>query len=141
MATPNIKTRSGNRVVIKYDGKDIGAAQSVSMEDDYAPEPASGIGDIHVFEYVPTIARHTINIEEMVLYKASMRKAGISVENGDGALEGLVFDVESFSKDDGALLRKYTGVSFAGGSLEFRKHAIVMARGRFNALDTTGTEA
>lgn len=141
MARPNIKTRSGNRVVIKFDGKEIGAAQSVSMEDDYAPEPSSGIGDIHVLEYVPTIARHVLNVEQMVLYNASMRKAGIATENGDSALEGLVFDVESFSKDDGTLIRKYTGCSYAGGSLEIRKHAIVMARGRLNAIDTTGTEA
>ena len=40
----NLKTRSGNRIVVILDGKQIGLMQSVSMNDDYSPEPASGIG-------------------------------------------------------------------------------------------------
>lgn len=135
----NLKTRSGNRIAVVFDGKQIGLIQSVSMNDDYAPEPASGIGDIHVTEYVPTMARHSLNVSAMVLNKGSMREAGIAMENGDAVLQGLVFDIEVLSKDDGSLLRKYTGVSYASGSMEVQKHAIVMANGTFNALDVTGT--
>lgn len=135
----NLKTRSGNRIAVVFDGKQIGLIQSVSMNDDYAPEPASGIGDIHVTEYVPTMARHSLNVSAMVLNKGSMREAGIAMENGDAVLQGLVFDIEVLSKDDGSLVRKYTGVSYASGSLEVQKHAIVMANGTFNALDVTGT--
>ena len=135
----NLQTRSGNRIVVVFDGKQIGLMQSVSMNDDYAPEPASGIGDIHVTEYVPTMARHSLNVSSMVLNKGNMRAAGIAVENGDDILRGLVFDIEVLSKDDGALLRKYTGCSYASGSLDVQKHAIVMANGMFNALDVTGT--
>lgn len=135
----NLQTRSGNRIVVVFDGKQIGLMQSVSMNDDYAPEPASGIGDIHVTEYVPTMARHSLNVSSMVLNKGNMRAAGIAVENGDDILRGLVFDIEVLSKDDGALLRKYIGCSYASGSLDVQKHAIVMANGMFNALDVTGT--
>lgn len=134
----NLKTRSGNRIAVVFDGKQIGLIQSVSMNDDYAPEPASGIGDIHVTEYVPTMARHSLNVSAMVLNKGSMRQAGIAMENGDAVLQGLVFDIEVLSKDDGELLRKYTGCSYASGSMEVQKHAIVMANGTFNALDVTG---
>lgn len=134
----NLKTRSGNRITVVFDGKQIGLIQSVSMNDDYAPEPASGIGDIHVTEYVPTMARHSLNVSAMVLNKGSMRQAGIAMENGDAVLQGLVFDIEVLSKDDGELLRKYTGCSYASGSMEVQKHAIVMANGTFNALDVTG---
>ena len=135
----NLKTRSGNRITVVFDGKQIGLMQSVSMNDDYSPEPASGIGDIHVAEYVPTMARHSLNVSSMVLNKGSLRDAGIAVENGDDILRGLIFDIEVLSKDDGSLLRKYMGCSYASGSMEVSKHAIVMANGMFNALDVSGT--
>lgn len=141
MATQNLKTRSGNRIIVVFDGKQIGLIQSVSMNDDYSPEPASGIGDIHVQEYVPTMARHSLSVSAMLLNRGSMLESGIISENGDGVLQGLVFDIEVYSKDDATLLRKYTGCSYASGSLEVSKHAIVMSSGSFYALDVTGTGA
>lgn len=141
MATQNLKTRSGNRIIVTFDGKQIGLLQSVRANDDYAPEPASGIGDIHVQEYVPTMARHSLSVSAMLLNRGAMLEAGIAAENGDAMLQGLVFDIEVYSKDDGTLLRKYTGCSYASGDLEVSKHAIVMQSGTFNALDVTGMGA
>lgn len=137
----NLKTRSGNRIVVVFDGKQIGLVQSVRMNDDYSPEPASGIGDIHVQEYVPTMARHSLSVSAMLLNRGAMMEAGIVMENGDAVLQGLVFDMEVYSKGDGTLLRKYVGVSYASGDLEVSKHAIVMQSGQFYALDVTGTAA
>lgn len=139
MAQKNLKTRSGNRIVVMYDGKQIGLIQSIRMNDDYGPEPASGIGDIHVQEYVPTMARHSLNVSYMVLNKGSMRAAGIASLNGDDILKGLVFNIEVISKDDGSRLRVYTGCSYSGGDLDISKHSIVMANANFNALDVIGT--
>lgn len=141
MASQNLKTRSGNRIVVVFDGKQIGLVQSVRMSDDYSPEPASGIGDIHVQEYVPSMARHSLSVSSMLLNRGSMLEAGIAAENGDAMLQGLVFDIEVYSKDDGTLLRKYVGCSYASGDLEISKHAIVMSSGTFNALDVSGTGA
>ena len=137
----NIKVRSGNRIVVLFGGEQVGLIQNVSANDDYGPEPASGIGDIHAVEYVPTMARHSLSISSMLLKKGALLEAGAAVENGDGALRGLVFDFEIYSKDDDTLLRKYIGCSYASGSLEISKHAIVMQSGMFNALDVTGTAA
>lgn len=139
MAKENLKTRTGNRIVLTLDGKQVGLIQSIRMNDDYAPEPASGIGDMHAVEYVPTMARHNLTISAMVLNKGSLREAGIAAENGDQMLKGLVFDIQVMSKDDGTVLRKYTGVSYASGDLEVNKHQIVMTNAQFNALDVTGT--
>lgn len=139
MATPNLKTRSGNRILVTFNGTTVGLIQSLRMNDDYAPEPASGIGDIHAVEYVPTMARHNLTVSAMVLNQGSLRQAGVSAENGDAMLNGLVFDIQIMSKDDGSLLRKYVGCSYASGDLEVNKHAIVMANGTFNALDVSGT--
>lgn len=141
MASQNLKTRSGNRIVVVFDGKQIGLVQSVRMSDDYSPEPASGIGDIHVQEYVPSMARHSLSVSSMLLNRGSMLEAGIAAENGDAMLQGLVFDIEVYSKDDATLLRKYVGCSYASGDLEISKHAIVMSSGTFNALDVSGTGA
>ena len=141
MATKNLKTQSGNRVVVSFDGKQIGLCQSVDSHDDYSPEPASGIGDIHVQEHVPTMARHSLQVEEMVLFVGGLRAIGITAVNGDEMLKGLVFDIIVLSKDDGSVLRKYTGCSYASGNVQVRKHAIVMASATFNALDVTGQGA
>ncbi|ATI15629.1 hypothetical protein [Bordetella phage vB_BbrM_PHB04] len=137
----NLQTRSGNRIVVVFDGKQIGLIQSVDMNDDYAPEPASGIGDIHVTEYVPTMARHSLNVSAMMLNRGAMLQAGIAMENGDAVLQGLVFDFEAYSKDDGTLLRKYVGCSYASGNIQISKHSIVVQSGMFNALDVTGLAA
>jgi hypothetical protein len=139
MATQNIKVHSGNRAEIKFDGKFLGLLQGVQASDDYGPEPASGVGDIHAQEYVPTMARHSVSADSMVLIEDNMRKAGIAPENGDSMLEGLIFDIEIYGKGPSAgLLRKYIGCSYASGSISVQKHAIVVHNAQFNALDVTG---
>ncbi|HQS59637.1 MAG TPA: hypothetical protein PKZ37_14760 [Gallionellaceae bacterium] len=134
----NQTVRTGNRFIVKFDGKTIGLCQSVDMRDDYAPEPASGIGNIHAQEYVPTMARHNLSVEEMVLNTDSMLAAGIAFENGDDALNANVFDIISVDKDTGETLRKYIGCSYASGGVQVRKHAIVVSNATFNALDVSG---
>lgn len=137
----NLKVRSGNRIIVLFDGRQIGMVRSVRASDDYGPDPASGIGDINVQEYVPTMARHSLSVSGMVLIKDNMQSSGITPENGDAALLGMVFDLEVYSKDDGTLIRKYVGVSYASGDVDIQAHQIVVASGQFNALDVTGTGA
>lgn len=135
----NSNVQSGNRIVVKFDGQEIGLVQNVRPNDDFGPEPASGIGDIHVQEYVPTMARHTLSVTNMVLKLRSMRSLGIVPENGDAMLQGLVFDIVVQSRDTGSVLRKYMGCSYASGDLDISKHAIVMNSAQFNCLDVVGT--
>ena len=138
MAQTNVKTQTGNRLEVMFDGKLVGLVQSVRMSDDYGPDAASGIGDIHAVEYVPTMARHSLSVSQMALKKDSLRSLGISVENVDAMLLGLVFDIVVRSKDDGRELRKYVGCSYASGDIDVSKHAIVQVNGTFNALDVFG---
>ena len=139
MASTNIQVRSGNRIIILFDGVDVGCLASVIPADDYGLDPASGIGDAHVIEYVPGMARHTINVSQMVLYQTNMRSAGVAVENADDALKGRVFDIEILDKPNGQVVTAYRSCSYGSGSTEIRKHAIVMASGTFMALDRQGT--
>lgn len=139
MAKTNVKTRTGNRVEVSFDGKRVGLLQNLRMSDDYGLEPASGVGDIHAVENVPSMARHSLSASAMVLKQDSLREIGIAIENGDGALQGLVFDIAVVSKDDQSVLRKYTGCSFASGDVEVSKHSIIVTNCQFMALDVTGT--
>jgi len=137
----NLKVRSGNRIVVVFDGKQIGMVRSVRASDDYGLEPASGIGDIHAQEYVPSMARHSLSVSSMVLIKGAMMASGIVPENGDAALQGLVFDLEQYDKDSGELIRKYVGCSYSSGDIDISAHQIVVQSGQFMALDVTGKSA
>ncbi len=135
----NLTVRSSNVARVLLDGNEVGLLQNVRPSDDYAPEPASGIGNIHVQEWVPTQARHTISVGFLALRKTSLYKMGIIPENGDAALQGLVFDFEVFDKVDNTIIRKYLGCSYASGDIEISKHAIIASNCQFNALDVAGT--
>ena len=93
------------------------------------------------------MARHTVTTSQAILYTETLRSAGASLENGDDALKGMVFDIVVYDKNPpasvntgaGIYLRKYVGCSFASGDIEIRKHTIVMANATFQALDVVGT--
>lgn len=131
----NIKVRSGNRIVVVFDGKQIGMVQSVRPSDSMGLEAASGIGDIHVQEHVPTQASHAISVSAMVLIKGAMAEAGIAIGTGDEALKGLVFDLEVFDKDNQSLMYKYTGCSYDSGDMDISAHRIIMQSAQFKALN------
>ena len=133
------KTLTGNRVVVEFNNTRVGLVQSVRMADSYNLEDANDIGDIHVKEYVPTKAVHTVSVTSMVLYLKSLRALGIAVENGDAALQGAVFDIVTYSRDTGEVLRKYTACAYDTGTVSVDAHRIIMADGTFKALDVSGT--
>ena len=141
MGQKNVQTHSANRIIVKLDGVTVGAIQSMRASDDYSPDAASGVGDIHAFEYVPTMARHSINISTMVLRAANLRKLGLIPENGDAMLKGQVYDIIEQDKDTGEILRKFIGCSYASGDIDVQKHQIVTSNAVFNALDVSGLNA
>ena len=141
MAQEHRIVNSGNRIEVQFDGKVVGLLQNVRMSDSYDHQPASGVGDIHVQEYVPSMARHEITAETMVLFTKNLRDSGIAMENGDVVLQGLVFDIVIYGRDpkNSGVLRKYTKCSYTSGDVSMQKHAILVANAQFLALDVTGT--
>jgi hypothetical protein len=137
--TVNANVRSGNTITVVLAGEKVGLLQSVRANDDYGPDAASGIGDAEAKEYVPGMARHSLSVSQMALKANSMRQKGITPENAKDVLKGTVFSIEAFDNVTGALLYAYDGVSFASGSVEITKHAIVVTDGQFNALTRRGT--
>lgn len=140
MATPNIQVRSGNRISVRLDGKNVGLVQSVRVSEDYAPDPASGIGDIDVIEYVPTMARYSVAVNVMVLEKGALKANSIAPENSDIVLQGLVFDIVVYDAASGDELQKIGGCSYASGDIEITKHSIVLQSANFVALSVSGTK-
>ena len=134
----NRKVQSGNRIVVEFDGKLVGMIQSVRPSNSYGLEAASGLGDIHVQEHVPSVATHTLSVSRMVLLKGNLTEVGIIPQNGDEALSGLVFDFCIYDKDTGALKGKYIGCSFDSGDTDISAHRIVSASATFKALDKVG---
>jgi hypothetical protein len=138
MPAINLQAKTGNQILVTLDGFTIGAIKSVNMNDDYSPEPVTGIGDIHVAEWVPTVARHTVTVNNMILLAANLRAAGVYTLNGLDALAGRVFDILVVSKLTGEIIRTYMGCSYASGSVEVTANAILISNGSFNALDVVG---
>jgi hypothetical protein len=103
----NVLVYTGNRVKVVVNGHEVGLCQSVRVNDNYNLQAASGIGDIHVQEWVPTQAIHQLSVQTMVLYKDKITEATASntsslvgafedinvMENGDSVLRGLTFDM------------------------------------------------
>lgn len=139
ITSTNRKVRTGNTVVVQVAGIQVGLAQSASLSDDYGLDAASGIGDIHVTEHVPTLARHSVSLSQIVLLTEQLRTAGVATLNGDDALKGVVFDFIVQDKSTGQVLRKYSGCSYASGRVDIQKHQILVADAQFMALNVTGT--
>jgi hypothetical protein len=142
VATEHRIVNSGNRIEIQFDGKIVGLLQNLRMSDDFGHEPASGIGDIHVQEYVPALARHSLSASTMVLFTKNLRDSNVSMENADAVLKGMVYDIVVYGRDpkNSGVLRKYINCSYTGGDVEVAKHQIVVANAQFVALDVSGTK-
>lgn len=136
--TQNLIVRSGNKIVAMFGGIQIGLLQDIRFQEDYQPTEASGVGNINVQEWVPTMARFTLSTRFMVLNVQSLYAVGAAPVDGDGALQGLVFDIQIMDRDTGSVLRKYVGCSYASGDIEVTKHQIVVANAQFNCLTATG---
>jgi hypothetical protein len=142
MPAVNLQTWSGNRIACSIGGLVIGLCQSARLSDSYALEDASGIGDIHVIEHVPTKAVHTVAVTNMCMFNQILRGAGYTI-NGIGALAGLVFDIilngTGSNGTPGGMQRQYISCSYDSGDVDITAHRITIASGQFKALDVLGT--
>lgn len=141
---------TGNLITINFGGKVIGTIQSMTVNDDYGPEPVSGVGSINVYEYPPTMARHTLSVEYAVLQTKSLMAMGVVPQNGCERLEGYELDIIIYAKnecaatstgtdDKGAELRKYEKCTLASGSFQIQAHRVIMSNATFNARKVSGT--
>lgn len=138
MGAPRSNVQTGNRVAVILDGVQVGLIQSFRASDGYGLESASGIGDIHTQEFVPTLASHSLSVSKMTLKAEALRQKGLAPENGDDALKGVEFDIHVQSKDTGAVLRKYIGCVYDSGDMDVSAHRIIVTNAQFKARDVQG---
>lgn len=141
----NLNTWSGNRVDVRCNGVRVGLCQSARLSDSYALEDASGIGDIHVIEHVPTKATHTVAVSQMCIFAGSLRQSGSQggyTLNGLDALQGNVFDIvvmgNGIAGSPAGQLRSYLSCSYDSGDVDITAHRIIIGSGQFKALDVSG---
>lgn len=131
-------TVTGNNVVVYINNQQIQVLTTLRATDDYGLEPVTEIGNIHVREYVPTVARHAVSISKFLMATETAISAGIITENGDAALLGKTFDIEIFSKSTGLLLRKYMNCSNTSGDISIQANRLIVVDANFVGTDVTG---
>jgi len=134
--TSNRQVSSGNKISVEINGKSVGLIKSIRCSDSYGLTEATGIGDINVQEWVPTVARHSLSVQSMVLFKNSLLQEGVTLKHGDEALLGVVFSIVINDKDMNGT-RTYFGCSYDSGELDISANQITSASCQFKALGVT----
>lgn len=125
-------TLTGNIIVIKIQGQEVGRGQNVTADSDFGLEDVSGIGDVEVQEHVNTKVTHTITMDKFIINKKTLLELGYVPVSEDVLTMG-VLDIEILTKD-GTLIKKYESCSAANYSLRVAAHAIVGENATWRAL-------
>lgn len=119
------KVYSGNNIMVVIKNKPVGLLQDVTADEDFSPEPASGVGDPRVVEYVPTMYRISLSVSSMSLKKDSLFSVGVFPENINKYLATEPFTIVIVDKVTNKIIRQYLNCIFGRGTLAVRKHTIV----------------
>lgn len=85
----------GGKILIKMDNKIVGFANRAECSDSYGLQPIHIMGQLQPVDYVPTDARHTINMNVLVMKRASLIKANL--EPASAGNFGLLTGTDSLS--------------------------------------------
>lgn len=135
------KVYSGNTILVVIKNRPVGLLQDVTADEDFAPEPASGIGDPRVVEYVPTMYRISLAVSSMSLRKDSLFSVGVFPENIETYLATEPFTVLVIDKVTRKTIRQYNNCIFGRGTLAVRKHTIVSHNCTLLATEALAGEA
>jgi hypothetical protein len=125
-------TLTGNIIIIKIGGSEVGRAQNVTADTDFGLEDVSGIGNVEVQEHVNTKITHTFSMEKFIINKATLLELGI-VPVSEDVLTSGVLDIEILTKD-GTLVKKYESCSCQTYNLRVAAHQIVGESATWRAL-------
>lgn len=135
------KVYSGNTIMVVIKNKPVGLLQDMTADEDFAPEPASGIGDPRVVEYVPTMYRISLAVSSMSLKKDSLFSVGVFPEGIDKYLQTEPFTVVVIDKVSQRTIRQYNNCIFGRGTVSVRKHTIVSHNCTLLATEALGGDA
>jgi hypothetical protein len=130
-------TLTGNLILIKIQGTEIGRAQNVTADSDFGLEDVSGIGDVEVQEHINTKLTHTITVDKFIINKKTLLELGFVPVNEDVLTMGVI-DIEILTKD-GALVKKYESCSCANYSIRVQAHALVGENATWRSLSVSAS--
>lgn len=128
-------TLTGNLIILKIGGVEIGRAQNVTADTDFGLEDVSGIGNVLVQEHVNTKVTHTLTVDKYIINKQTLLELGWVPVSEDVLTMGVI-DIEILTKD-GTLIKKYESCSCANYSLRVTAHAIIGENATWRALSCT----
>ena len=127
-------TLTGNTIILKIGGTEIGRAQNITADTDFGLEDVSGIGNVLVQEHVNTKVTHTFTMEKFIINKKTLLELGIVPVSEDVLTMGVI-DIEILEKMSGTLVKKYESCSCQNYSLRVAAHQIVGENATWRALD------
>ncbi|MBU5669512.1 hypothetical protein KQI68_06625 [Peptoniphilus sp. MSJ-1] len=124
MASINEQTTlSGNLILIKVNGVEVGRAQSLEPRIGYGTEGVYELGTIMPQEHVHLRYEGSFTLSRYLLRKDSLVEAGM-VGIGEDILKIGVIDIEIQNKVDNKTLRVYRGCTFTDYTESHRANAI-----------------
>ena len=125
-------TLTGNIILLKINGQEVGRAQNATADSDFGLEDVSGIGNVEVQEHVNTKITHSFSLDKFIINKQTLLEMGF-VPVSEDVLTMPVWDIEILTKD-GTLIKKYESCSCSNYSLRVAAHAIVGENSTWRAL-------
>mgnify|MGYP000533856959 CR=1 FL=1 len=110
---------TGNTVVLKVGGKEIGRAQGLDARRSFGTQPVHEIGSIMPKEHVYTQYDGSFSLERYFVRKQSLKDLGLSALGEDILYKGVI-DVEVVDKQTGKTVRIYRGCTLQDTSETFR---------------------
>ena len=126
-------TLTGNRVLLRIEGKTVGdAVQNVDFQDDFGLQDVDGLGNAETQELVVGAIRHTINLSTYRVSGQSLIELGF-VPTSDTWLTSGALEIE-VTDDQGVTQEHYIGCKAASHSRTYQKHVICGGSASFRAL-------
>jgi len=116
-------TMTGNRALFKIKGVTIGAAQNVTISDDFGLQDVDGLGDVEAQEIVVGKMTHTISGERYFVSSANLSQLGL-VPGVQEWLTAPELEVEIIDSVTNQTIEHYTGCKFGTHSRKYTKHMI-----------------
>lgn len=143
---------TGNHVSIYVANQKIGYLRDFRIQNTNSLQELAGIGSAKVQENAPSLQRVSCSAARAVIMKDSLEKllsniapSGTSSNpflNVDGALEGLVFDIQVNQKDSsstkGTTIRWVKGASIDSQEMQIGANAFFFDNVSMKALDVFG---
>jgi hypothetical protein len=133
MAERNGIIGSGHQVSIKVDGKEIGAARGLNMNQDFGVEPAHVIGTIMPIEHTPQRWSGTVELDKFFIRRDVGVKANVDLSS-EGVLIIQPVDIEAIDKQSGETVFIAQGCTLQSSGVQISANAYIGERATFTAL-------